>query len=603
MNEGITLYVDYHTLIVQKAKAWKFLLEETLFLRIEQGLCFGIGIASILAISAGKIKEFNQLVMTMHQVGNNLSNWKELYDTESANILGFMDIVNRVDMNQKNDLNFDYIIGPNRSYFAYTDSIIPLPESFSGVYTLTELIDVLNLIATMAINSNLNHPLSILFNQMNHVFVVSWDSKAMLWHVAGPNQLPIVSVKDSLIVAQMLEKEFSDAIFYAHFVVTRTDYEIINWHDLIKNLYENKKWKEIHSPTPYKMKQFTAKGADWLRVAICGDDFKAVESLIDAGQILNTTLNSSSSSPLHLAVVNKASPRLIEKLLKNKAFFKSIEECHDAWFYISLKHCFELAQLVLKYIPMKNFNFKNKFDFSVISYATLEKRIDLINLFINSHDVSYGLLNLKKSLFIAVEIGHKEVCELLLGYSDKINAGIELQRTNQMEIEEEALIDEENIEIKLLQKAVRYGHISLVLFFLEKFSINYEEKNDLLFIAARYGYKEIVSILLQQGASETVYELDTSSIKVACYKDEHTRITAEELIKSNTNSLNKTVTLTATDIATIMGHNQIVDLLHGYRHSLKSKNQAGNLTVYSIFSNKNVEPSVEKRLDDKFNLQ
>jgi len=59
MNEGITLYVDYHTLIVQKAKAWKFLLEETLFLRIEQGLCFGIGIASILAISAGKIKEFN----------------------------------------------------------------------------------------------------------------------------------------------------------------------------------------------------------------------------------------------------------------------------------------------------------------------------------------------------------------------------------------------------------------------------------------------------------------------------------------------------------------------------------------------------------------
>jgi len=181
-----------------------------------------------------------------------------------------------------------------------------------------------------------------------------------------------------------------------------------------------------------------------------------------------------------------------------------------------------------------------------------------------------------------------------------------------MEIEEEALIDEENIEIKLLQKAVRYGHISLVLFFLEKFSINfflekfsinYEEKNDLLFIAARYGYKEIVSILLQQGASETVYELDTSSIKVACYKDEHTRITAEELIKSNTNSLNKTVTLTATDIATIMGHNQIVDLLHGYRHSLKSKNQAGNLTVYSIFSNKNVEPSVEKRLDDKFNLQ
>lgn len=602
MNEGITLYVDYHTLIVQKAKAWKFLLEETLFLRIEQGLCFGIGIASILAISAGKIKEFNQLVKTMHQLENNLSNWKELYDAESANILGFMDIVNRVDMNQKNDLNFDYIIGPNRSYFAYTDSIIPLPESFSGVYTLTELIDVLNLIATMATNSNLNHPLSILFNQMNHVFVVSWDSKAMLWHVAGPNQLPIVSVKDSWIVAQMLEKEFKNAIFYAHFVVTRTDYEIINWHDLIKNLYENKTWKEIHSPTPDKMKQFTAKGADWLSLAICGDDFKAVESLIEAGQILNTTFNSSGPSPLHLAIVNKASPRLIEKLLKNKAVFKSIEECHDAWLYISLKHSLELAQLVLKYIPMQNFNFKNKFDFSVITYAALENKSDLIQLFIDTHDVSNGSLNVKKSLFIAVEIGHKEVCELLLSYSDKINAVIELQITNHMEIEEEAIIDEENIEIKLVQKAVRYGHISLVLFFLKKFSINYEEKNDLLFIAARYGYKEIVSILLQQGARETVYELDTSLIKTACYKDEHTRITAEELIKSKTNSLNKTVTLTATDIAMIMGHNQIVDILYGHRQTMTSKNQAGNLIVYSIFGNKNEEPLVEKRLDDKFNL-
>ncbi|MDP3268642.1 MAG: ankyrin repeat domain-containing protein [Legionella sp.] len=601
MNEGITLYVDYHTLIVQKAKAWKFLLEERLGPRVEEGLCFGIGIASILVISAGKIKEFNQLIMTMHQVENNLTNWKELYDAESANILGFMDIVNRVDINQKNELNFDSIIGPNRSYFAYTDSIVPLPESFSGVYTLTELIDVLNLIATMAINSNLNHPLSILFNQMNHVFVVSWDSKAMLWHVAGPNQLPIVSVEDSLIVAQMLEKEFSDAIFYAHFVVTRNDYEIINWPDLIKNLYKNKTWKEIHSPTPDKMKKVTDKGTNWLRVAICGDDFKAVESLIEAGQILNTTSDSSISSPLHLAIVNKASPRLIEKLLKNKAVFKSIEECHDAWYYISLKHSLELAQLVLEYIPMQNFNFKNKFDFSVITYAALENRSDFIELFINSHDVSNGSLNVKKSLFIAIEIGHKKACELLLNYSDKINAGNGLQRTNQMQIDEEAFDDEEKFETQLVQKAVRYGHISLVLFFLEKFSINYEEKNDLLFVAARYGYKEIVSILLQQGASETVYELDTSSIKVACYKDEHTRITAEELIKSKTNSLNKTVTLTATDIATIMGHNQIIDLLHGFRQSMKSKNQAGNLTVYSIFGNRNEEPSVEKRLDDKFN--
>lgn len=128
----------------------------------------------------------------------------------------------------------------------------------------------------------------------------------------------------------------------------------------------------------------------------------------------------------------------------------------------------------------------------------------------------------------------------------------------------------DNNGVNVIHAAAEIGNLEImeILLSREDIHVNVQTNNSLtpLFIAAQYGFPLIVKILLERGADQTLkFSSNSDNLRLFASKHGQEIISRmENFIESHLTLDDQNITMTPLDIAQIMGHHKIVELLTSF---------------------------------------
>lgn len=536
------------------------------------GLCWGIAHMAMQAILVGEIHKFDKRQYDIYQIPlMKFADYKEWPVTlrKSAKIRAYFDGVELY----HNGYKHSHLFTKTNKPITQDDFLLSAPlalsrkleaqggiecsNPFSGIYNQEELEKYFTSLQTALIEINSESPVALILSSCNHSITISYDAKKNQWLLIDANHLPTQYISS---INEIASKTLTAFISGKVIALSTQIYAAKKNEKKMNSIYgawvNQKAWQEIHQVDQAKAQLTDSHTSSWLYVASSIGDNKAVTALLAAKA--NVDLVSNDATPIFIACQEGHADTVLALLAAN-ADATTLSNKGVSPLFIACQH----GHLnIVKILIAANVNVNvGKQDITPLFIACQEGFTDIVLALLAANaDTNISCEDDGTTpLFIACQNGHIDIVKALLGKKADVNL---------------ACIDGETP----LFIACREGNINIVTMLLAaKAEINLSNNGATpLFIACQEGRVEIVKLLLENGADiSSLFKTDVDSLREFA-RDTGVEERMEQLITSKKSN---EIQISPKEIAMVMGHKEIIDLLNDkkpkekYPKFLQAKNE------------------------------
>lgn len=412
--------------------------------------------------------------------------------------------------------------------------IVQAANDYTGVYDTSSLKGYLECLinAINHANPRLQHPLQLILQSINHAITVSIDPVNSSIRIINMSEMKLAAqtTTDTHIAANQLNSALNhpnayNCIFSTKLFATKSDQASLD--NIIQQLENNDNWQGLHEVTAKKSQGLDHNHSNWLCLAVKRNDIKLVKQLLSEQADVNVHVLPNNLTPLHAAVEN-GNIELVKLLLAAGAEASINTALIDP-----------VAMRVAGHTPLY---FAVVYNHPEIVKLLLAAKADPEAKFIHAQITNHT------SLHLAILCNYPDIVKILLQANANPNAKTEKDITP---LTYAIACKRPEIAKILLQQADADPNLA---------------SNGVppIFYAAQEGCQEIVGYLLEHEKINLTQAFISTAEKLRSFaKNRNVEQAMQAFLQERISSDNdqEEVSMTALDIARIMGNDEIANML------------------------------------------